>query len=41
MGFFKGPVAGQYRIEQWTEKEILAEPLDSEKSDRAFDLLIE
>ncbi|OOO13656.1 hypothetical protein OAory_01014050 [Aspergillus oryzae] len=32
---------GQYRIEQWTEKEILAEPLDSEKFDRAFDLLIE
>ncbi|KAE8397356.1 hypothetical protein BDV37DRAFT_289499 [Aspergillus pseudonomiae] len=33
--------AGQYRIEQWTEKDILAEPLGSEKFDRAFDLLVE
>ncbi|KAE8397970.1 hypothetical protein BDV37DRAFT_276491 [Aspergillus pseudonomiae] len=31
----------QYAIEQWTEEEILAEPLDSDKFDHAFDLVLD
>ncbi|RAQ75706.1 hypothetical protein COH21_012107 [Aspergillus flavus] len=31
----------QYAIEQWTEEEILAEPLDSDKFDHAFDPVLD